>query len=1049
MKRLLFTLLMLSLYAFTSAFAADDQLIGARYPALSPDGESIAFSYMGDIWTVSADGGRAFRLTNHDAYDMRPLWSPDGSSIVFSSNRFGGNDIFIMPAEGGEVKRLTYHSSSDIASDFSSDGKWIYFTSGRASSSGIFKLKTDGTGNALEVLDTYWSRPNDPKVSPDGKTVLFAEGWENGSKWRRGYRGSNTAKIWKMGFNDTEAVKLVSDDANAFWPAWSNNGEKFYFVSDRENGTKNIWSAESDGSGITRVTNFRDDKDVMELNLAKDVQKAVFRRNFGIWITNLTNGRTNAVKIDAPAEADENALFFVENGTVSEFKVSPDGKKIAAVIRGEIFVLSSEGGYARNITNSPENERNIDWDAESKNIIFVSDEGANPDLYSVSALGNEEPNRLTNTPGDVLDPQLSPDGKLIAYYSGPRQLRVIQPDGKNDRLVIEDEFGGRFAGGYSWSPDSRYIAIVTQTTNEDIFAVNVETGEKTALTNTAYDENNPVWSPDGKYMVFSSNRFGHSFPEFTGKSDMYSVQFQPKLPEFDENDFEELFTEKEKKKEKAEDTKEEDKEVTVTFKLDNIDRQTDRIMNSLTSERAALISPKDPNSVFILSGRHGTNHLWKTTYENGSWGELEAFAERVVNPGNLQFSNDGKVIYYSSRGRLGKITVAGGRNEAISFDTKIEVDKVADYEQALAEVYYILQHYFYDENHHDLDWHSVYEQFKPVLKQVRNENDFADYANEMIGFLNSSHTGYRGGIRRSTDKPSPHFGADFDLSKNPVTITKIWKDGPLWMHRDSVSVSDELVAVDGESINTNENIWKMLNGKMNKRVLLTLKSRSLNKNITIPVKAISSGAETGLKKEEWIASRREIVKQKTNDRVAYLYMSAMGRGDLDRFLLELHRDAVPRDALILDLRYNMGGNVHDRVLQALTQPVYARWQQRGLSETKQSTFGFADKPVIVITNEITLSDGEMTTSGFKSLKRGKVVGNTTYGWLIFTTSAGLINGNSIRLPWWKCLTLDGENLERIGGVKPDIYVINDLNHDLSGVDPQLDKAIEEILKEIR
>jgi tricorn protease len=269
------------------------------------------------------------------------------------------------------------------------------------------------------------------------------------------------------------------------------------------------------------------------------------------------------------------------------------------------------------------------------------------------------------------------------------------------------------------------------------------------------------------------------------------------------------------------------------------------------------------------------------------------------------------------------------------------------------------------------------------------------------------------------------------------------------MYRDSVAAGDELIAIDGESVNADENIWRTLNGKMDRRVQFTVRSSRLGREITLPLRAISGGAEGGLKREEWIAERREIVKENTDDRVAYLYMSAMGRGDLNRFLLELHRDAVPREGLILDLRYNMGGNVHDRVLQALTQPVYAKWQQRGLSETQQSTFGFADKPVVVITNEITLSDGEMTTNGFKALNRGTVVGNTTYGWLIFTTSARLINGNSIRLPWWKCLTLDGENLERIGGVTPDIFVINDLNHDLGGEDPQLDRAIQEIMNMIR
>jgi tricorn protease len=787
---------------------------------------------------------------------------------------------------------------------------------------------------------------------------------------------------------------------------------------------------------------------------------AVYRRNFGLWTTDLSTGDSRPVPIDAPAEAEENSVFFVEDGTVSEFKLSPDGKKIAAVIRGEIFVLSVEGGYARNITNSAENERDIEWDKDSERVIYVSDREANPDLYIVSALGDTDPVRLTNTPGDVLGTSVSPDGEWIAYFSGPRELRIVQPDGENDRLVIEDEFGGRFAGGFAWSPDSRYIAIVTQTSNEDIFAVNIDNGEKIPLTNTAYDEGAPVWSPDGEYLVFSSNRFGHSFPEFTGKYDLYSVQFEPKFPEFEETEFEELFEDEkedegqattggeESKDESGEEDDEDEDEVTVTFQLDNIDRQTDRILNSLTNERTALFSPKEPKTAYFLSNRHGANHLWKVEYEDGRWGSPEAFAESATNIGNLQFDADGKYIYYTQRGRLGRITVSSGRGEAITFESKIEVDRVADYEQALSEVYYILQYYFYDSEHHNVDWRGVYERFEPVMAQVREENDFADFANEMIGFLNSSHTGYRGGVSRSTEEPSPHFGMDLDLSQDPTTITKIWKDGPLWLHRDSVAAGDRLVEIAGEPVDADENIWKTLNGKTDQRVLLTVHSQRLDREVTVPLQAISSGAENSLKREEWIESRRESVKEGTDDRVAYIYMSAMGQRDLERFLLELERDAVPREGLILDLRYNMGGNVHDRVLQALTQPVYAKWQQRGLSETQQSTFGFADKPIVLITNEITLSDGEMTANGFKALNRGTVVGNTTYGWLIFTTSARLINGNSIRLPWWKCLTLDGENMERMGGVQPDIRVINDLNDELAGEDPQLERAVEEVLRMI-
>jgi len=319
----------------------------------------------------------------------------------------------------------------------------------------------------------------------------------------------------------------------------------------------------------------------------------------------------------------------------------------------------------------------------------------------------------------------------------------------------------------------------------------------------------------------------------------------------------------------------------------------------------------------------------------------------------------------------------------------------------------------------------------------------------MIGFLNSSHTGIRGPGQFTTENPSAHLGIIWNFSKEKITVDRILKNGPAYNYRDSIFSGDELLKIDGKPVDSSQNIWKFLNGKMNKKVEITIKNHNTGKIIKLALKPISNGSEKTLIRDEWVESRKRIVREKTYDRVAYIYMQAMGRRDLEKFLKELERDAVPREGLILDLRYNFGGNVHDRVIQALTKPLYAKWRIRGLSETQQSTFAFSDKPVVLLINEVTLSDGEMTTNGFKTLKRGTIVGNTTYGWLIFTTGVRLMNGGFFRLPFWGCYTLDGKDLETIGGIKPDITVINNLNDDLNGRDPQLDKAIDEILKKIK
>jgi len=1039
-------LLLLGISATRPTASPTSQLIGARFPEISPDGQQIAFSYMGDIWVISVEGGTARRLTDHLAYEREPVWSPDGRWIAFASDRNGNNDVFIMPATGGEIRQLTFHSGEDIPTDFTPDGQWVIFTSNRLSSSAVYKIPING-GNARPLLERYWVWPYQAKISPDGNRLLFSLGSENRYWWRRGYRGSNSAKIWIKPLNKNMAQLVIEEASNCFWPHWGKEGQSVYFVSDREFNCKNIWKKDLTSGQLTPITHFKD-KDVKWLSVARRVPLAVYERDFGLWITDLTTGKSRPISITAPTEPKDNRLRIVENAPVQEYRVSPDGRKIAAVVHGDIFVLSTDGGYARNITQSPWRERDITWTKDSRQLVYVCDQGANPDLYLIKADGSSQPERLTKSEEDELLPRFSPDGQWLAYYRGKRQLRLINWATREDSLLAEKDFGGRFADDFAWSPDSRFIAYVCRRHGQlDIAAVNIKTRQSIFLTNTAYDETAPYWSPEGDFLLYSANRYGHSFPEFTGKWDLYQVFLKPQPPKFKEDKFEDLFQpqDEQKKTKGSEKTKakKEKKQVTIQIEMKDIDRQTKTVIDTRGNERQFVYSAKE-KTVYFLSDMDGQTHLWKVTFKDDQWQNYQPFAPQLRSLRQLQLVASSGKLYYLRQGRIGVVNIKTGKAKTISFKTKIKVPKPDEYEQILAELYYTLKYYYYDEHLHHVDWTSLYQSFRPVLQQLRQDEDFYDYANEMIGYLNSSHTGIRPPRKEGPREPSGHVGAIFDFQGKKIVLKRIIAQGPLDFYRDKIKPGQVLTAIDGQPVDASTNLWRKLNGKIGERVLLTFRDESTGRETTVKVKPISSRSEQNLLLEEWITSRRQLVKEKTNDQVAYIYMRAMGRGDLNRFLKELERDAVPRKGLILDIRWNFGGNVHDRVLQALTKPLYAKWKVRGLSETPQSTFAFSHRPVVLLINEVTLSDGEMTANGFKTLKRGPILGETTYGWLIFTTSVRLLNGGYFRLPFWGCYTLDGRDLETIGGVKPDIEVVNDLNDELAGRDPQLEKAIEVI-----
>ena len=515
MRRFKASLLFLALiFGLLLGFASGQEkaLVGARHPAISPDGKQVAFSYMGDLWVVSADGGKAYRLTDHVAYEREPVWSPDGQPLAFTSNRFGNNDVFVMKAQGGTPVQLTFHTGDDVATDFTPDGNGVIFRSSRASSSSLYKIPVTG-GNEIPVLETYWNWAYHARVSPDGRSLVFSEGMENGYWWRRGYRGANTAKIWISelaggGVKKSSTTRRTRSGRigapTAAGSIMSATERRAFIISGRR---------PRDGSDEKPVTSFKNG-DVRWMSVAARAPLAAYERDFGIWLTDLRTGDSRRVPSSARPRPRRTGRSSSRTALFRNTVFPPTGRRSRPLSGGKSSSSHRTAGMPA-ISPTPPGAKKTSTGTRTagpSSMSPISMPARTSISFPRSATG--QPRRLTDSAEDENTPRFSPDGKLIAYYRGQRQLRVVQPDGQGDRLLAEDDFGGRFADDFVWSPDGKFIAVAVSRNSQPghFRRRSWRPGRSVLLTNTAYDEATPTWTADGKVAPLHLQSDGPQLP---------------------------------------------------------------------------------------------------------------------------------------------------------------------------------------------------------------------------------------------------------------------------------------------------------------------------------------------------------------------------------------------------------------------------------------------------------------------------------------------------------------------------------------------------------
>ncbi|MGV0979009.1 S41 family peptidase [Empedobacter falsenii] len=1039
MKKIVFTLL--SAFAI-SQVSAQEKVYFTSTPSLSPDAKTVYFSYDGDIWSTDINGGNASRITALEGEEINPRVSPDGKWLAFSSNQYGNYDIYIMPINGGQIKQLTFHQAKDEVESWGWDSKSIYFTSNQNNGFGSFKINLDGkTPEAL--FTNYFNTTNGLVETPQGE-YIFTNSSESASQvTRKRYKGENNPDL--LGYNPTtKSYKQYTDyNGKDFNPTVDKNGI-IYFISDENNGEYNLYQfANGKKEALTKF-----ETSIKKPFVSADGSKVVFEKDYQLFVYDVKakTSKPLIINVNSNKSLEKEQNFEVENN-IDYFDISPDGKKMAFVSRGIIFVSDNEGKFVNQISDGKERVLEVKWLNDNKNLIFNQTYKGYQNWFKISADGKGKVEQLTSDLRNNRDITFNNDLSQAVYLSGRDEVRLLDLKSLKSSTIVKDEIWAFQNSKPSFSPNDEYVLFSAKRNFElDIFIHNIKKNTTVNLTNTGVSEADPTWSPDGKYIYFSSDRKNPSYPLGMQESSIYRASLDWFDQAYKSEKFDNLFVEEKKveKKEKKEE-KNDFKALTINPEgfLERIELVTDRF--GYQTNPFVFADDKKQFLFYNTNQENGKFQLYRKTTTDFE----EDKTDKIFNKGADFIVKNEKNLFALIDNSVYKFGISSTNPEKVSIKYNFNKNLASEFNQMYEEAWAGVEENFYDENFHGIDWKAKKEQYATFLPYVNNRNDLRILLNDLLGELNSSHLGFSS-FGKEESRRLNYFTNETGIifkKDQPFAVEKILRKSPAFLKNVDVQEGDILVSVNGQKIDQNQNRETYF-ATPKKLEELTLEFDRKGKTISTKIHPISNNELKSLLYDEWIYENRQRVKKLSNDRIAYSYMKNMSTSELDVFLLDMVEQENRKDGVILDLRFNTGGNVHDKVLNFLSQRPYLKWKYREGQLTVQPNFAPSGKPIVLLINEYSLSDAEMTAAGFKALKLGKIIGQETYRWIIFTSGKGLVDGSFYRLPSWGTYTLDGQNLEKTG-VKPDIYIKNTFLDRLENKDPQLERAIQEVMKELK
>jgi tricorn protease len=1072
MKKTVFVFLItLILWASQSPLLGQVNARMLRYPDVSAT--HICFVYAGDIWVVAKEGGTAFRLSSPQGEEMFPRFSPDGKQIAFSGNYDGNTDIYLIPFMGGELKRLTHHGMTDLNIDWYPDGKSILYVSsmesGRQRYNQFYRIAIEG--GLPEKLPVPYGEFG--SLSPDGKILAYMPISREFRTWKR-YRGGMAPDIWLFDLNQIKAKNITNNSANDSQPMW--HGNTLYFLSDRgPNQRHNIWAMDLESEQARQITHFED----FDIHFpAIGPSDIVFEAGGKLFLLDLKT--ENQTQVDINLVTDQITLkphMANVSKLIQNAGISPQGKRALIEARGEIFSIPAEHGVIRNLTTSPGvAERYPAWSPDGEHIAYWSDHSGEYELTICSAHDGSKEQKLTSYgPGFRYQIFWSPDSQKIAFIDKTMSIHIY--DRGTQKTVKVDQGLWIYEGGLrnfkaGWSADSRWLAYSLGKADQigNIYLFDTKANKRYQATSSFYNNFQPVFDPDGKYLYFLSNRtfnpiYGDMDNSFlyANSTNIVAVSLRPDIPSplAPRNDEEEL--KKKQAQEKKED-KIQKKDKTEEKKTEKEEVKAVDITIQDIEKRLVVLPPKpgNYNNLQAIEGKILYQRFPRTGSDEKAsplvYYDLKEREEKTIlgDVDGYRLSADGKKVLVWKKESAAIVDVKPDQKMEKPLrigELEMLVDPRAEWRQIFTDAWRLARDFFYDPGMHGVNWEAMRKQYGELLEDAVTRWDVNYVIGELIAELNSSHTYRSGGDTESGTRIGVgYLGVDWEIDSGAYRIAKIvdgapWDSevrSPLNLPGVDVKVGDYVLAVNDVPLDISKSPWAAFQGLAGKTVELTVNSKPVIEGARkVIVETLSS--ETRLRNLAWIEQTRKYVEEHSGGRIGYIYVpdtSIDGQNELVRqFSAQFHKEG-----LIVDERFNSGGQIPDRFIELLKRPALAFWAVRDGEDWQWPPVAhFGPKAMLI--NGWSGSGGDAFPDYFRKAGLGPLIGTRTWGGLIGLSGVPqLIDGGVVTVPTFRMYDPDGKWFKEGHGVDPDIEVKEDPALLAKGTDPQLERAVEEVLR---